>query len=97
MLNNLWQQKHLQQLKTCSRNFEIVLELTDIDLSIFQDAIAIGTITSAFHLVLPHAVAHLTDMLTERQRDMEGFERWYRRIMDFIVFETSEEPILIED
>ena len=72
------------------------MELNNIDLSIFQNAIVIGTTAPVLCLVLPNAVAHLIDMLTDHLRDMGAFKRWYCRIMDFIVFETPEEPTEIE-
>jgi hypothetical protein len=81
----------------CARSFGAVLELPDIDVSIFQDAVSSGTTAPILHLAIPNAVAHLSDMMTEEQRNWRGFERWYRVMMDFVVFGTEEEPIEVEE
>jgi hypothetical protein len=37
--------------------------------------------------------------MTEEQKTMRGFNRWYRVTMDFAVFgpDTEDQPIVVED
>jgi hypothetical protein len=74
-----------------------VLELADLDLSIFQDAVTAVSIAPPLHQYLPEAVAYLLDMTTVQQREMEGFGRWYHEMHELAVFGTEEDPIIIEE
>ena len=68
-------QRHLRQLSLCARTFGEILELADIDLSIFQEAVTAGSTSHELHQLLPNAVAYLFDLTTITQREMEGFGR----------------------
>ena len=91
------QQRHLRQLSACARTFGAVLELADLDLSIFQEAVAVATVAPALHPDLPNAVAYLFDMTSIQQREMEGFGRWYHEMLDMAVFGTEDDPIIVEE
>jgi len=73
------------------------LELADLDLSIFQDAVTAASIAPPLHQCLPEAVAYLLDMTSINQREMEGFGRWYHEMLEFAVFGTEDDPIIIEE
>ena len=57
--------------------------------------------------MVPNTVAHVVALMTDEQKNWSGFDRWYRVMMDFIVFgpatdeeaneEPVEEPIVVED
>ena len=81
----------------CARTFGEILELADIDLSIFQEAVTAGSTSHELRQLLPNAVAYLFDMTTITQREMEGFGRWYHDMMDLAVFGMEDDPIIIED
>jgi hypothetical protein len=90
-------QRHLRQLSACARTFGAVLELADIDLSIFQDAVTVAIGDPALHPFLPEAVAYLFDMTSLQQREMEGFGHWYHETVEHAVFGTEDDPIIIEE
>jgi hypothetical protein len=73
------------------------LELADIDLSIFQDAVTVAIRDPALHPFLPEAVAYLFDMTSLQQREMEGFGHWYHDMVEHAVFGTEDDPIIIEE
>jgi hypothetical protein len=36
-------------------------------------------------------------MTSIQQREMEGFGRWYHAMLDMAVFETEDDPIIVEE
>ena len=80
---------------TCARTFGAVLELANIDLSIFQDAVSMGSTSVAIHQLIPDAVAYLCKMMSEEQKEWTGFEHWYLDMMEYVVFGTEDDPIII--
>jgi hypothetical protein len=84
-------------LSLCARTFGAVLELADLNLSIFQDTVSIGSNAPELHPYLPNAVVYLLDMSSQAQRDMEGFGRWYHEMLDLVVFGTEDDPIFIDE
>jgi hypothetical protein len=93
----LYLQRHLHQIAVCARAFGTVLELADIDLSIFQDAVSTGATSAALHQYIPNAVAYLCETMSSGQREWTGFERWYLEMMDHGVFGTEDDPIVIAE
>ena len=85
----------------CARSFGAVVTLSDSDLSLFQEAVTTGMKAGELHLIVPNTVMYLAEMMTEEQKNWRGFERWYRVMMDFVVFVTGEGteegPIIVED
>ena len=73
------------------------MELADIDLSIFQEAVSAGATSAAIHQYLPNAVSYLCKMMSPGQKEWTGFDRWYLEMMDFAVFGTEEDPIVINE
>ena len=96
-LANFCCQRHLRQLSACARTFGSVLELANLDLSIFQDAINSAAADVALHPYLPEAVAYLFDITSLEQREMEAFGRWYHEIIEHAVFGTEDDPIIINE
>jgi hypothetical protein len=90
-------QRYLHQLKTCARSFGAVLELRNLDLSILQEAVTVGTTANELHILVPDAVAHTCELMTDTQKEWQGFDRWYRAMIDFVVFVTEENPIDVEE
>lgn len=84
-------------MSECARTFGAVLELADLDLSIFQDAVSVATGDPVLQQFLPNAVAYLFDMTSIQQREKEGFGRWYHEMLDMAVFGTEDDPIMIEE
>ena len=84
-------------MSSCARTFGAVLEFSDLDLSIFQEAVSVSSHDPALHPFLPNAVAYLLDMSSLAQREMEGFGRWYHEMIDMAVFGTEDDPIFIEE
>ena len=83
-------------LMTCARSFGAVLEINDLDLSVYQEALTVRTTDPSLEGFVADAVAHLCEMMTETQREWKGFERWYKIMMEFAVFGSSENPIEVE-
>jgi hypothetical protein len=71
--------------------------LSNLDLSILQDAIMVGTTANELHILVPDAVAHITEITSEEQKEWRGFERWNRVMMDFAIFGSEENPINVEE
>jgi hypothetical protein len=76
--------------------------LSSLDTSIFQEAVTIGTTAPELHIFVTDAVAHLFGLMNETQKAWKGFDRWYRTMMDFIIFGpgtegAEEDPIVVED
>ena len=90
-------QKHLRLLSECARTFGAVLELAELDLSIFKDAITTISFAPPLQQLIPEAVAYLLDMTSVQQREMEGFGRWYHDMHELAVFGTEDEPIIIAE
>ena len=92
-------QKHLHQLAACARSFDAVLDFDDLDTSMFQEALTKGTTAGELHILIPDGVAHVVALMTDEQKEWNGFDRWYRTMMDFIVFGpgSEEDPIIVGD
>jgi hypothetical protein len=86
----------LLQLAICARSFGVVLDLKDLDLSIFQDAIITATSSDMLQEYSPDAVAYLSEMMSPEQKDWRGFELWHRTMMDYAVFGSEENPINVD-
>lgn len=82
---------------SCARSFGAVLELTDLELCLFQEAITIGTASKELHEYISDAVAYLSGLMTTEQREWRGYDRWLRVMMDFAIFGSEENPIEVED
>ena len=90
-------QRHLRQLSSFARTFGAILELANLDLSIFQEAVSTAIAAPELHEYLPDAVGYLCDMTTLQQRDWEGFARWYHDMLELAVFGTEDNPIFVEE
>ena len=84
-------------MSLCARTFGAVLQLAGLDLSIFQDAVSITTHTPKLHQFLPNAVAYLFDMTTDEHKEMESYCHWYHEIIEYAVFGTEDDPIIIDE
>ena len=86
----------MHQLKTCARTFGEILYLTNLDLSILQNGVMIGTSVTEVHKYISEAVAHINELMTEEQKNWREFDNWLRAMMDFAVFGSEENPIELE-
>ena len=90
-------QKYLHNLSQCARSFGVLLEFSDLDLSVIQEAISTGAEYAALYQYLAHAIAYTCEMMDDRQREWLGFDRWYGEMMEYAVFGSVEDPIIIDD
>ena len=84
-------------MSDCARTFGEILQLSDLDLSIFQDAVTKASRNADLQQFLPNAVAFLLDLSSMEQREMEVFAGWYHDMMDLAVFGTEDDPIIIDE
>ena len=84
-------------MSECTRNFGETLQLADLDLSTFQDAVTKVSRNADLQQYLPNAVAFLLDLLLLEQREMEVFGCWYHDMIDLAVFGTEDDPIIIDE
>ena len=85
------------QLSKCARSFGEILTLGNLELSMYQDAITRASSFDPLKTMIPDSVAYLAEMMTEEQRSWDGFDRWYRTMMDcavdFTVFGSETNSI----
>ena len=84
-------------MSLCARTFGAVFQLAGLNLSIFQDAVSIATHAPELHQFLPNAVAYLFDMTADEHKEMEGYRRWYHEMIEYAVFGTEDDPIIIDE
>ena len=88
------------QLSKCARSFGEILTLGNLELSMYQDAITRASSFDLLKTFIPDSVAYLAEMMTEEQRSWEGFDHWYRTMMDyavdFTVFGSESNPINLD-
>jgi hypothetical protein len=87
----------LNQIAICARAFGAVLKLSNLDVSLFQEASTVGTTARDLEALVPEVVAHLCELMSDDQKQWHGFDRWYRVMMDVIVFGDEENPIEVEE
>jgi hypothetical protein len=68
-----------------------------MDVSLFQEAATVGTTAAELELFVPDVVAYLCELMSEAQKGWRGFDRWYRVMMDVMVFGNEENPIEVEE
>jgi len=90
-------QKYLRNLAECTRSFGVVLDLNNLDISVVQESVTMGTEYPALHKYLADAVAYMCEMMSDHQRDWLGFDRWYQEIMEYAMFGTPKRPIVIDN
>lgn len=62
----------------------------------YQDAVTRASSFDILKEMIPDSVAYLAEMMTEEQRAWEGFDRWYRAMMDYAVFGSESNPIELD-
>lgn len=81
----------------CAKPFGTILEISDLKMSVYQDAASVGSTAECLQQFVPGAVAHVAGMMTDQQRDWRGFDEWYCRMMEMAVFGDENDPILVEE
>lgn len=82
---------------SCARTFGVAVQLSNLEVCLFQEAITIATASKELHEFIPDAVAYLSGLMTSGQKDWRGFDRWHRVMMDFAVFGSEDNPIEVEE
>jgi hypothetical protein len=96
-LINLFLKRQLYDFIRCGRSFELVLELNDRDLNLVQQAVTSAVEFPELQYIAVRTVAYSSDVMTEHQRELFGYDRWYQEMLDRTVFGAEEQPIIIED
>ena len=62
----------------------------------YQDAVTRASTFDILKAMIPDSVAYFAEMMTEEQRAWEGFDHWYRTMMDYAVFRSETNPIELD-
>lgn len=94
---NLPLQRELQAVFECTKELELHVAVTDIDISLIQENVALATTHPELSASWTEAIALVLSMMNPAQRELFRFERLYPDAIAIAVFgDTEENPIVID-
>jgi hypothetical protein len=85
----------LHCLFDCTKEFELDVAVTDADLSLMQECVALSTEHPGLSRLWTDAIAYVCALMNARQRNWFAFDRMYSKAVETAVFGTEDDPVVV--
>ena len=92
-------QRDLHAIFECTKEFDLKIAVTDTDLSLIQECVALATQYPELSDFWTDAIAFVLGMMDARQREWFRFEQLYPDALETAIFGggSEDDPIVVSD
>ena len=79
----------------CTKEFKLDVAVTDADLSLMQECIALSTEHPSIFCLWTDAIAYVCALMNARQCNWFAFDCMYSKAVETAVFGAEEDPVVV--